>query len=175
MASPVGHAAVGVAAAAVVARATGTPPSLVLWGGAVIASGIPDLDFAFPVLGFSMRFHRGASHALLVMALEVVAGMLVVHWLAPQVSPAFVLAWSAALFTHPLLDIVTTGPTLAEFGWGIPLFWPFSRRRLFVARPLGGDRGVSHSLGENVREMVDDARRIVPACAAIVLVSFLWK
>jgi len=175
MASPVGHAALGLTAAAVVDRLAGTPSSLVFWGGAVIASGVPDLDFAFPLLGFSKRFHRGGSHALLVIGLEVVAGWMIARYLAPPLPSAYLLAWSLALFSHPLLDVVTTGPALAEVGWGIPLLWPVSRRRFFLIRPWMGDRPVSHGLRDHLREMVDDARHIVPVCAAVVLILALWK
>src|SRR3977135_1206643 len=103
MASPIGHAAVGVAVAAVVARITSVPGSLALWIGAVIASGIPDLDVLFPLLGFSKRFHRNASHSLFIISVEILAGWLLARAFAPGVAGGGLFAWSAALASHPLL------------------------------------------------------------------------
>jgi membrane-bound metal-dependent hydrolase YbcI (DUF457 family) len=76
MASPVGHAAVGIAVASVAAKLTGTPGTTLLWIGAVIASGIPDLDVVFPLVGFSKRFHRSASHSLFLISAAILAGWL---------------------------------------------------------------------------------------------------
>jgi len=46
------------------------------------------------------------------------------------------LAWSAALLSHPLLDVTTTDPGTAARGFGIPLFWPVLNRRWYVRRPI---------------------------------------
>jgi hypothetical protein len=51
------------------------------------------------------------------------------------------VAWSAALFTHPLLDLVTTGPRIASRGFGITLLWPLSNHRWFLRRPLFEQEG----------------------------------
>src|SRR5437016_6184772 len=140
MASPIGHAAVGVAVASVAGKITGTPGSVVFWIGAVVASGIPDLDVVFPLMGFSKRFHRSASHSLVIISVEILAGWLLARALIPGLSNGVLLAWSAALVSHPLLDVITTGPTLGKIGWGIPLFWPGSRRRFHVTWPVLGAR-----------------------------------
>lgn len=174
MASPVGHAAVGIAAAAVVARVTATPDSTALWAGAVIASGIPDLDVALPLLGFPKRLHRNATHSLLFVTAVILLGVAVIRWLGLHPPAGMLLAWVAALITHPLLDVVTSGPAVGRAGWGIPLLWPFSRRRFYLRRPLlVSDRPESHTLRDLLGEAREDALRIVPVCALVVLVTRL--
>ncbi len=177
MASPIGHAAVGVAAALVVARATGTPDSTALWVGSLVASGIPDVDVIFQLLGFQgPSYHRNATHSLLTCAGVILAGVGAIHWLELPVAGAVLLAWIAAYLSHPLLDVVTTGPTLGRLGWGIPLFWPLSRRRFFVSRPfLVSDRSESHSLRDTLRDAREDAVRILPYAALVVLLAELWR
>ncbi len=137
MALPIGHAVVGVATAAVVARATGTPGSPELWIGAVVASGVPDLDMIAYVLGYrSPKYHRNATHSLLVMAAMVAVGWLVLQALPVTLEAGVAWAWVAAFFSHPFLDIVTTGPSTAARGYGIPLFWPLSTKRFYTTSPI---------------------------------------
>lgn len=175
MASPIGHVAFGVAAAAVVARATGTPDSTALWLGAAVASGIPDLDVVFPLLGLGKRYHRNATHSLLFAAAVILAGLAMIRSFETALAPGLVLAWIAALLSHLLLDVLTTGPTLGRLGWGIPLLWPVSRRRFYVSRPfLVGDRTESHGIADTLREAREDAVRIVPVGALVVLLARLW-
>ena len=175
MASPIGHVAFGLAAASVVARATGTPDSAALWLGAALASGIPDLDVVFPLFGLSKRYHRNATHSLLFAATVIALGFPAIRVLDLEPGLNLELAWIAALLSHLLLDVLTTGPTLGRLGWGIPLFWPASPRRFHVERPLFvGDRTESHTLVDALREMREDLTRIVPPCAAVVLLARFW-
>lgn len=175
MASPVGHVAVGVTTAIVVARATGTPDSTALWLGAAVASGIPDVDVAFPLLGLSKRYHRNATHSLLFAGVVITAGLAVIRLLHLEPAAGLEFAWIAALLSHLLLDVITTGPTLGRLGWGIPLLWPVSSKRFYLTRPfLVGDRTESHSLADTWREAKEDAVRIVPLAALLVLVVRLW-
>jgi membrane-bound metal-dependent hydrolase YbcI (DUF457 family) len=175
MASPVGHLAFGIAAAAVAARAAGATDSTALWLGAAVASGIPDVDVAFPLLGLSKRLHRNATHSLLFAALVTIAGLSAIRWLDVTVPPGALVAWIVALLSHLLLDVLTTGPTLGRLGWGIPLLWPFTKRRFYARRPwMVGDRTESHGLSDTLREMREDLVRIVPPCAAVVLLVRLW-
>ncbi len=175
MASPVGHLAFGLAAVSVVARATGTPDSTALWLGAAVASGIPDLDVAFPLLGLSKRHHRNATHSLLFAAIVIAAGLTATRVLGLEPGHNVEIAWVAALLSHLLLDVLTTGPTLGRLGWGIPLLWPLSTRRFHVQRPFFvGDRTESHTLSDTLREMREDLARIVPPCAAVVVLVRLW-
>jgi|GEM_PF-2290756 len=176
MASPVGHLAFGVAAAAIVARGTGTPDSLALWLGSAVACGVPDVDVIFPLLGLSKRLHRKATHSLLFAGL-VIAGALAVSGLAvtPAPAPGLWGAWVAALLSHYLLDVITTGPTLGRLGWGIPLLWPLYRRRFWVARPfLVGDRNESETYHDTLREMREDLVRLVPVCLVVILLARVW-
>jgi membrane-bound metal-dependent hydrolase YbcI (DUF457 family) len=174
MASPVGHVAFGVAAAAIVARATGTPDSTALWLGAAVASGIPDVDVVFPLLGLSKRYHRNATHSLVFAGVVIAAGLGVIRALDLTPGAGLEAAWIAALLSHFLLDVITTGPTLGRLGWGIPLLWPVSRKRFYVSRPfLVGDRTESHSLVDTWREAKEDTVRIVPVAVLVVLVARL--
>lgn len=164
----------GIATAAVVARLTNTPDSVALWMGSAVASGIPDLDVALPLLGLSKRFHRNATHSLLFIAAVILVGVIVIPWLSPRVPSGLVMAWTAALISHPFLDVVTSGPTMGRLGWGIPLLWPFSRRRFHMRRPfLVSDRPESHTLRDLLGEAWEDALRIVPVCALVVLLTRL--
>ena len=137
MASPIGHTLVGIGAAVVVSEVTGTPTQPIFWLGAVLASNVPDLDLIGVALGLSLRrAHRQATHSLLVLGTLAVASAWVLSLLPIQIESGVGFAWSAALFSHPILDIVVTGPRLADQGYGIPLFWPVSARRWFVRRPV---------------------------------------
>jgi len=174
MASPVGHLAFGLAAASLVARATGAPDSAALWVGAVVASGLPDVDVAFPLLGLSKRYHRNGTHSLFFAAIVIATGLAVIRVLDLGPRPSLELAWIAALLSHLLLDVLTTGPTLGRLGWGIPLLWPLSRRRFHVRRPVFvGDRTESHTLADTLREMREELVGIVPLCAAMILLARL--
>lgn len=174
MASPVGHAAVGIATASVVARVSGAPDSAALWLGALVASGLPDLDVVAVVLG-SRRWHRNATHSLLVAAGLILAGSAVLGWLQVALTPGLLVAWATALVSHPLLDVCTTGPTLGRSGWGIPLLWPMSRRRFYLERPLlVSDRPESRSLRDLLREAREDAARIVPMAVVIIVIARWW-
>ncbi len=137
MASPVGHAMVGIASAAVVARALGVPGAPALWIGAFVASGLPDLDLVCHFLGkVGPRFHRNASHSLIALGTLLAAAWTAGRLLGIPLDGTLFLPWSAALLSHPLLDWVTTGPSLAKRGYGIALFWPLGSRRWFLSRPL---------------------------------------
>ena len=157
------------------ARATGTPDSAALWTGAAFAGIIPDFDVVLPLLGLSERLHRNATHSLLFAAAVIGLAFWAIPRAAPE-PPAVVWAWTAALLSHYVLDVVTTGPTLGRMGWGVPLLWPISRRRFYVSRPLlVPDRNESQGLRDLLREAWEDAVRLVPPCALIVIVGELWR
>lgn len=137
MASPVGHAIAGVTCAAAVSAAAGTPEGATFWLGAIVAAGAPDLDFAPRVLGVgARRYHRGPSHSLVMIGALVVCALLVWGGGVLALDGRYVTAWSAALLTHPLLDLLTTGPRSGARGAGVALLWPLSRRRWYLRRPL---------------------------------------
>ena len=69
MASPVGHALVGVGLAAFSVPLLGVTPGPALWMGAIVASGVPDLDMLGILLGYELdRVHRRATHSLFVLS-----------------------------------------------------------------------------------------------------------
>jgi len=143
--------------------------------GAVVASGIPDVDVVFPLLGLSKRYHRNATHSLLFAALVTTTAFAATRMFELKPGTSVELAWIAALLSHLLLDVVTTGPTLGRLGWGIPLLWPFSTRRFHVRRPwFVGDRTESHTFRDTLREMREDALAIVPSCAVMILLVRFW-
>ena len=170
MASPLGHASVGLAAAAVVARLTGAPPSFALWFGAFIASGVPDLDVFLGVFGLrGARYHRNASHGLLVLGVAVAALWWLPGFPPAGLDPRVFWAWSAALFTHPILDVLTTGPRGGARGYGIPLAWPVSRKRWFLRRPIleMADFGACRSVRAVLVGVAPEMTRLVPASAVV--------
>ncbi len=175
MASPIGHAVVGIAAAAVVARATEVPGTPALWVGAFIVSGVPDLDLGLVLLGLKgPRFHRSFSHSLLLLSALIGAMWFVVAGI-PSIGSGVFGAWAAALLSHPLLDVATTGPQGAARGYGIPLFWPLSRKRWYLQRPLL--ETAKFEACRSVRDVWDGVRpevvRIVPVALAVLLAAVI--
>ena len=168
---------VGLAAAALVARATGAPHSVELWTGAIVAAWLPDLDLALRLVGpHGPDFHRHASHSLLV-----IAGLLAAAWLTLAAIPALLdwriaLAWSLALVSHPLLDIGTTGPAVAARGHGVGILWPVSTRRWFLARPLlalDTDLAQCRSLRCVARGLWPEIYGLGTACAIVATLAIL--
>jgi inner membrane protein len=127
----IGHIAIGMTAARLVARArAATVSSLAFWSA---VSLLPDLD----VIGFSfgVRYadpwgHRGATHSLAIAALVGVAGALAARRFArPPLRTGITIA--LVLGSHAVLDTMTDG------GLGCALFWPFDRTRYFAPwRPI---------------------------------------
>jgi membrane-bound metal-dependent hydrolase YbcI (DUF457 family) len=137
MASPVGHAIAGVTCAAAVSAAAGSPEGTTIWLGAIVAAGVPDLDFAPQVLGIGpRRYHRGPSHSLFVLGALVACASLAWRAGVMPVDGRSLAAWSLALLTHPVLDLLTTGPRSGATGAGVAICWPLSRRRQYLRRPL---------------------------------------
>ncbi len=177
MASPLGHAMVGIAAAAVVARVTGAPRSLELWAGSFIASGLPDLDVVLSMLGLrGPRFHRNASHSLVVLGAVLLGGWVALQFIPFQPDLRIALAWSVALITHPLLDVVTSGPSMGERGYGIGLFWPVHPKRWFLQRPII-DQSTDWGACGTVRDVWEGVRpeiyRLAPVCVLVTLLTLL--
>lgn len=176
MASPVGHALVGMGLAAAVAQATSTPASPALWLGAVVASGLPDLDLVSVIFGLShRRVHRHATHSLLVLGGLILLAAWAWTLLPGSVEPAFGLAWAAALLSHPLLDLVTTGPAVAIRGFGIALLWPVLSRRWFLQHPIfyTPDFTACRSTGEVWKALLPEVYCLGPASLLVVLLGHL--
>ncbi len=160
----------GMATAAVVARAIEAPLTAPLWIGAFIASGIPDLDLALAAFGQKgPRFHRNVSHSLPLLGLLVLGAWLVVIPMAAIGESGMFWAWCGALFSHPLLDVLTTGRNLGARGYGIALFWPLSDRRWFLQRPIleTADVGACRSVGDVWEGIRPEVYRIGPVALVV--------
>ena len=173
MASPLGHAIVGVAAASVVLGISEAPQSAALWTGTLAASILPDADLALGAFGLKgPRFHRNGSHSLLVLGSLTVA-VLFIYGFA-ELDGRVAAAWAAALLSHPLLDVVTTGPATSEQGYGIALFWPVHRRRWSVNRPILDSLDLSRC--RSIRDVwvgvVPEMVRLGPGALLVVVLSF---
>ena len=176
MASPVGHAIVGLAAAAVVQQATGTESTPALWVGAFIASGVPDLDVFLQLVGMKgPRYHRNASHSFLTLIACWMAVVGLSVGLNLGLSWGLLFAWLAALLTHPLLDYLTTGPQLGEVGYGIALWWPVTRTRYCSTRLwFARDRGETQRTWDYVPQAFEEVVRLGPlAVGAVLLARFI--
>jgi len=66
----------------------------------------------------------------------VAASWVVVHTTDMPLDWRPMTAWTAALLSHLILDVLCAGPVLGRQGHGIPLLWPLTRRRWFVRRPV---------------------------------------
>lgn len=137
MASLIGHTLIGVEFASAAAYDVGVSTSPALCLAAIVASNLPDLDLFGPFFGLPVRrTHRQASHSLLVLAGLVLLAAWIWQWLPGGLQLRLCLVWSVALFSHPILDVVTTDSATAARGFGIPLFWPLVSRRWYVRRPI---------------------------------------
>ncbi|MFT4680716.1 MAG: inner membrane protein [Flavobacteriales bacterium] len=101
----------------------------ILWGA--IAGTIPDLDVLLigddPIR--ELTIHRGFSHSIVFAILMAPILGWVVSWLYRKKNDADFKAWSWfffwTIFTHPLLDCLTT--------YGTQLFLPFSDYRVSIS------------------------------------------
>ncbi len=174
MASPFGHAIVGLSAAAVVQQLTGTESTPALWIGAFIASGVPDLDVFLQLVGRAgPRYHRNASHSFLSLVALWIAVVGTSFGLDLGLSWGLLLAWLAALLTHPMVDYLTSGTRLGSVGYGIALWWPVSRRRYFSKRVwLARNRGETRRAWNYVPQAFEELVRLGPFAAGAVLLAY---
>lgn len=96
-------------------------PRALLIGG--IVATLPDLDSFIPTANLidKMTEHRGASHSLFVLTIAAPVVTFVVRKIVPAVREHGWLTLATiwlCLFTHPLLDSLTT--------YGTQLFWPLN-------------------------------------------------
>jgi inner membrane protein len=122
------HALLGAAAGVAVAHATGTS---MLAGGIVasLAGLLPDVDHPNAAVGRLLpRWwhrltpgHRGPTHSLVWCLALAVAVQLATTALGGDAGPLLALAVLAGSLSHVLADGLTVT--------GVPLWWPFRRRR----------------------------------------------
>ena len=136
MASPLGHVIVGMGVTGAAAGAFGLDGSPALWMGGAVSACLPDLDLLACLWGLPyQRVHRQATHSLPVLAFLVVASWWVLQSLQLAVDWRLLVAWTAALWSHLVLDILCTGP-LGGQRHGVPVLWPFTPRRWYVRQPM---------------------------------------
>lgn len=176
MASPIGHVVVGIGVAGAVAGGLGADSTPALWTGAAVASCLPDLDLLPSLWGVPyQRIHRRATHSLVILAplvglawTAVVARDLPVDW-------RLMLAWTSALVSHLVLDILCTGPVLGQGGHGIPLFWPLTSRRWCVSRPMFPEVNFLEGVPAGVigRVCLRELLHLSPAAGVLILLGHL--
>jgi membrane-bound metal-dependent hydrolase YbcI (DUF457 family) len=173
MASPVGHALVGVGLAAFSVPLLGVTPGPALWVGAVIASGVPDLDLLGVLLGYELeRVHRRATHSLFVLSALAALVLWASSWPGTPFDTPTVWVWAIALLAHPLVDTLITKNEDGRDDWGIPLFWPLSSRRFCLPRPLvRSPTMASYASLSLLRDLWPEIALFGPTCLTLVLLG----
>ncbi len=176
MASPIGHMVVGVGVAGAVAGTLGLHTSPTLWAGAAVASCLPDLDLIPRLWGVSFRrTHRKATHSTLVLVPFVGLSWLVAQIFQLPLELQLVVAWTASLLSHLVLDVLSTGPVLGLHGHGIPLFWPLTHRRWFVREPMFPEANLLEEItpGLLVQTCLREVVHLGPAAGALLVLGHL--
>jgi membrane-bound metal-dependent hydrolase YbcI (DUF457 family) len=176
MASPIGHVMMSIGCAGTVAGGLGMDSTPALWAGAAVAGCLPDLDLVPSLWGVPYRrTHRQASHSILVLAPLVALAFAVAHALDGPPDWRLMAAWTAALLSHLVLDVLCTGPVLGRLGHGIPLFWPLTRRRWFVRQPMVPEVNLLDGTtpGLIVRACLWELVLLGPAAGALLVVPHL--
>jgi membrane-bound metal-dependent hydrolase YbcI (DUF457 family) len=173
MASPIGHALVGIGLAALAVPVAGVSPSPALWLGAVVASGLPDLDFIGTLFGLApRRTHRGPSHSFLVLGLVALFALCLSLHLERLLPMDLVFVWSLVLFSHPVVDLMATGPQAAQNGFGLPLLWPLSTHRWYLHSPLVHPPSLEqYKSGKIWRHLLPEVFTFGPACLGFILLG----
>lgn len=173
MASPLGHAIIGFGTAAAVGTVVGAPNTPTLWIGTAAACILPDFDLVSELFGKKgPQFHRNASHSLIVLGAFMGLAWLVVRVSGVAVDPRYAVTWAAVLLSHPLLDVLATGPVLGSQGYGIALFWPLSKRRFYIQRPLYETMDLSKV--RSARDLWDGIRPELLKLGPVLLAALLF-
>jgi membrane-bound metal-dependent hydrolase YbcI (DUF457 family) len=176
VASPLGHVVVGVGVATAVGGALGTDATSALWVGGAVSACLPDLDLMVCLLGLPyQRVHRQASHSLPVLASLAAFSWWTLQALQVPVDWRLMVAWTAALMSHLLLDIVCTGPVLGGLNHGIPLLWPLTVRRWYVRQPMLPEVNLleNPSPGTIARTCLQEMLHLGPAGALLIVLGRL--
>lgn len=176
MPSPFGHAVVGIGVAGAAAGALGAPNDPALWAGGALAGCLPDLDLVPCLWGVPyQRVHRQAGHSMLILGTLIVTGWLAMHALGLLVDWRLVAAWTAALVSHLVLDVLCTGPAVGRRDYGIPLLWPLMSRRWSVRRPVIPEVNLLEGIspGKIARACLQEFLRLSPAALVLILLGYL--
>ena len=173
MASPIGHALVGIGLAALAVPVADLSPTPALWLGAVVASGLPDLDLVGTLFGLAPeRTHRGPSHSFLVLGILVLIALVLSLPFESPVQLDLVLVWSIVLLSHPVIDLMATGPRASRKGLGLPLFWPVYPYRWYLRRPLLHPPSFAqYKSGAFWRLLLPEVLTFGPACLGLILLG----
>lgn len=169
MASPLGHALVGLAMAGPLAPR----PDATRWKWYAlvsVAANAADLDFAAGlVLGDINRYHHGATHSLgAAVAFGAAAALVTGRWWPDRLRVA--LGVALAYGSHVLVDAFSGGPQqMFARGCLQPALWPLSNQGLPVVWPLLP--GIHHGVyGDSVSTFLQ--RIFTPKNATAVAVEF---
>lgn len=95
----------------------------------IVSSLILDIDaISIPSRGTWFQFHRGSLHSIpaaILVSILISMGYTILLRLPATVFPAIVLICAGGLFSHILLDLLTSG--------SIAALWPFSTKRFTLA------------------------------------------
>jgi membrane-bound metal-dependent hydrolase YbcI (DUF457 family) len=141
--------------------------------GAVIASGLPDLDFLGVLLGYKLeQIHRKATHSLVVLIVLAALALWASHGQHSPLETGTVWAWALALLAHPLVDILTTSPREDQVDWGIPLLWPLTSRRFHMSRALvRPPRLDSYASKALLRDLLPELALFGSTCLSLILLG----
>jgi membrane-bound metal-dependent hydrolase YbcI (DUF457 family) len=111
----------------------------------------------------------------LVLVPFVGLSWLVAHVFQLPLELQLVVAWTAALLSHLVLDILSTGPVLGRQGHGIPLFWPLTHRRWFVREPIFLEVNLLEQItpGLLVQTCLREVVHLGPASGALLFLGHL--
>jgi membrane-bound metal-dependent hydrolase YbcI (DUF457 family) len=162
---------VGLAALSIPLLDVSAAPSLYL--GAVVASGVPDLDFLGVLLGYKLdRVHRQGTHSLIVLALLAGLALWVSTWPGVPLDTPTVWVWAVALLAHPLTDALVTRIESGRANLGLPLFWPLSSRRYCLPRPLIQPVSLeSYTSLSGLRALLSEIALFGSTCLTLVLLG----
>lgn len=144
MATPLAHAAAGIASFTLVRLAMPLPIGATARGLKLLAMGaacLPDLDLAVSWLlsGNMMRWHSGPSHSLAFALLCVVVSALLT---TGRLRVAIAAIVGMAVTSHVVIDLITGPHWGLHQSFGVPALWPWIDER--ITSPFTIFRGVRH-------------------------------
>lgn len=138
----------------------------------ILAANAPDLDFVAGMLvGEPTRFHRGASHSLLLAGLFGLAAFVLAHWSGWWSPRRFGLLMCLAFTSHIFLDMLSP---LGDPERGVALAWPLiDERYSFPVRIFLGVR-FDPRTDDFLKGLVFQRHNFYVVMSEVVLVSLIW-